>query len=249
MKRVAIISDIHGNIEALDAVLEHIKNQNCDQIFCTGDLVGYGPHPNEVIEKIKKLRIPTVMGNYDEAVGFLLPACGCHNSDANTKRYATNSLKWSITHTTPKNREFLRELPEQLEVEVGNKRMLLIHATPDSMSEYIYEKDSERLIDLLDYIAQDIYVYGHTHFPYRMTLPDKDKIVINAGSVGRPKDGDNRATYIVLDVEENSICSMIHKVPYDVDKVVKEIEESRLDNYFAKFLKSGGTCVGKCKCN
>ncbi|WP_069999720.1 metallophosphoesterase family protein [Cellulosilyticum sp. I15G10I2] len=249
MKRIAIISDIHGNIEALNAVLKHIKDQKCDQIFCTGDLVGYGPRPNEVIETIRSLRIPTIMGNYDEAVGFLLPACGCYNSDANAKKYAANSLKWSITHTTQKNREFLRGLPEQLEIEVGDKKMLLIHATSDSISEYVYENDTERLMDLLDYVSQDIYVYGHTHFPYSVTLPGRNKTIINAGSVGRPKNGDARATYIVLGVEDGSVSGVIHKVSYDVAKVIKEIEESGLDNYFAEFLKNGGAHVKDCKCS
>ena len=240
MKKIAVISDIHGNIEALEAVLKDIKDKDIQHIYCAGDLVGYGPRPNEVIEKIRTLRIPTVMGNYDEAVGFLLPACGCHNSDAAVKKYSANSLKWSTTHTTPRNREFLRELPERLELEVGGKKILLAHASLDSMNEYIYENDKERLMELLEYVTQDIYIYGHTHFPYVDSFLDKGKMVINAGSVGRPKNGDNRATYVVIDVEKTQVNATIYKVSYNIEKVAQEIEASGLHNYFADFLKSGG---------
>ncbi|MDF2594948.1 MAG: phosphodiesterase, family [Clostridia bacterium] len=249
MKRIAIISDIHANIEALDAVLEHIKGQKCEAIFCTGDLVGYGPRPNEVIDKIRKGHIPTIMGNYDEAVGFLLPACGCYNSDVRAKMHSTNSLKWTITQTTPINREFLRNLPEELEIELGDKKVLLMHATSDSISEYIYEEDTERFSELLDFVRQDIYVYGHTHLPYMHTFKEKNKIIINAGSVGRPKNGDNRATYVILAIEDSRVETVIHKVPYDVEKVIKEIEASGLNNYFGEFLRNGGIYTESCKRN
>lgn len=244
MKKVAVISDIHGNIEALNAVLEQIKTQKCDYILCGGDLVGYGPRPNEVISKIQELNIPTIMGNYDEAVGFLLPACGCHTSNPKAKQLSDHSLKWTIAHTSGENRAFLRELPEQLELEIEEKSILLIHATADSITEYVYEKDDDRLKDIAGSIKADIYIYGHTHFPYIKHLGNKT--IINAGSVGRAKNGDIRATYILITIDGPKASCCIQKVAYNVDKVIKEIAEVGLDPYFGEFLQNGGEINNSC---
>lgn len=247
MEKIAIISDIHGNIEAFNTVLRHIEDQSCSEILCCGDLVGYGPRPNEVIQKIQELNIPTIMGNYDEAVGFLLPACGCHINNVRAKALSTNSLKWSIAHTTEKNREFLRNLPEELEVTVGSKRIYATHATKDSITEYVYENDDERLNVMAMSIDQDIYVYGHTHYPYFKEV--EGKIIINAGSVGRPKDGDNRASYVIITIEDLNVSCSLQKVEYNIEKVIKEIETNELDDYFGEFLKNGGDSATVCNLN
>lgn len=245
MKKVAIISDIHGNIEALNAVLKHIEEQSCSEILCCGDLVGYGPRPNEVIQVIQALNIPTIMGNYDEAVGFLLPACGCHIDNKRAKALSNNSLRWSIAHTTEKNRAILRDLPEEIEVTVESKSIYMTHATKDSITEYVYEGDDERLNEIAKSVDQDIYIYGHTHLPFIREI--NGKIIINAGSVGRPKDGDNRAAYVIITVEDLKISCSIQKVEYDIEKVIKEIEADELDDYFGVFLKNGGDSATICK--
>lgn len=252
MIKIAIISDIHSNITALDAVLFDIENYGCKNILCCGDLVGYGPSPNEVIERIRELGIPTVMGNYDEAVGFLLPACGCHINNPKQKELSNNSLNWSIANTTQENRAFLRNLPESMECIYGSKSLLLNHATFESISEYVYEKDEERIAGILSEINHDIYIYGHTHYPFIKAI--RNKMIINAGSVGRPKNLDNRATYILLEIEDLSIHGTIRKVLYDIEKVASAIEQSGLDSYFADFIRNGGDIEegcdisGSCSC-
>ena len=243
LEKLAIISDIHSNIVALDSVLEHIRSQACVKIVCCGDLAGYGPRPNEVINRIRELNIPTIMGNYDEAVGFLLPVCGCNLDDKNQKRLSNNSLKWSIANTTEENRKFLRSLPESFEIEFAKKKIVLLHSTFDSINEYIYEEDLERINEILEDFEQDIYIYGHTHFPFVKYV--KDKLIINAGSVGRPKNFDNRGSYIMLEHDGNKIDCSIYFVEYDIELVSKEIEISGLDSYFADFLRCAGD-VDKC---
>lgn len=238
MSSIAILSDIHGNIEALDAVLSDLRHQPCDLILCAGDLVGYGPHPNEVIERIKALNIQTVMGNYDEAIGFKLPACGCHIDNPRQKELSRHSLKWSIDHTLPANREFLRSLPESLSLQIAGKSVFLLHASADSISEYIYQVDTDRLEQILQETEEDIYIYGHTHYPFIMPLGTK--WVVNAGSVGRPKDGDTRACYMRLQIGNDQIQGEICRVAYDVEKVISDIERSGLDPAFGEFLRNGG---------
>lgn len=238
MERLALISDIHANIAALDAVLSDINSLGCSNIVCCGDLVGYGPRPNEVIERIHELSIPSVMGNYDEAVGFLLLACGCNIDSPKQKMLSNNSLKWTIANTNESNRKLLRELPERLDMFFGAKSAIIVHSSLDSMTEYIYETASERICEILDSIEQDIYIFGHTHFPFIKTIGNK--VIINAGSVGRPKNCDNRASYILLEIDNYEILGSIRKVSYDVEKVAKEIEHSGLDSYFAEYIRNGG---------
>ena len=238
MSSIALFSDIHGNIEALDAVLQDIARHPCDLILCAGDLVGYGPHPDEVIERIKAENIQTVMGNYDEAVGFTLPACGCHINNPVQKALSRHSLKWTIDHTGAESREFLRGLPESLSIPISGKSILLTHASGDSISEYIYQEDRERIHEILEEIKEDVYVFGHTHFPFFM--PVGSKWIINAGSVGRPKDGDNRAAYARLQIEDGSVRAETVRVAYDVESVVRDMEKYGLDEALRLFLVNGG---------
>lgn len=253
MRKIAIISDIHSNIYALDAVLADINNLECTDVICCGDLVGYGPRPNEVIKRIRDLEIPTVMGNYDEAVGFLLPACGCNIDNPKQKSLSNNSLKWTVANTKDINRKFLRELPESMEMIFDSKSLIVIHSSFESMSEYIYETDSERISEILDNIEQDIYVFGHTHFPFIKAVGNK--VIVNAGSVGRPKNCDNRASYVLFEIDNDKILGSIRKVPYDIEKVAMEIEHSELDSYFAEYIRNGGdldeVCriKGNCSCD
>ena len=238
MVTIALMADIHGNLEALDAVLGDILENPCAQIFCAGDLVGYGPRPNEVIERVRDAGIQTVMGNYDEAVGFLLPACGCHIDNPQQKALSLHSLKWSIEHTSAENRAWLRELPESICLEADGKTVQLMHASDDSIVEYIYQSDEGRIREILERSDCDIYVYGHTHYPYSLQVGGK--WIINPGSVGRPKDLDPRASYIRLTIDKGAVSAQIRRVAYDVEKVAGEITKSGLDAAFAAFLRQGG---------
>lgn len=238
MKRIAFISDIHGNIEALKAVLRDIyeKGIPSEDIYCLGDLVGYGPRPNEVIECIKDQEIQCILGNYDEAVGFFLPTCGCSIESELDRIRTRNSLGWTTEHTSDKNKQFLRELEEQIALEVRGITILLTHGSPFSINDYVYEDDIEKQQDIVSESVDDIIVFGHTHFPYYREV--EGKLFINAGSVGRPKDGDNRACYCILEADQD-ISANFFRVSYDVEAVAKEIEESELFDEFADVLRKG----------
>ena len=238
MKNVACISDIHGNLSALQAVLADIRSIGCDTILCAGDIVGYGPYPNEVIECIRSMGIQTIMGNHDEAVGFKLPACGCHIDDPEQKRLSAHMLKWSIKNTTEQNREFLRSLPEQISMCIEGHTLLLVHGSVDSINEYVNDDDEERIEALLDSIEQNIYIFGHTHCPF--IKQREDKMMINAGSVGRPKQGDTCASYVHLQLSQGSASAEVRKVPYDVKKAAADMLTRGIDSYFADFLITGG---------
>lgn len=237
-EQIAFISDIHGNIEALGAVLQDIEKRGIPykNVYCLGDLVGYGPRPNEVIECIKDLEIQCVLGNYDEAVGFFLPSCGCNIESETDKIRAKNSLSWTAEHTLDRNKKFLRELEEQITLAIGGRTIRLTHGSPFSINDYVFEDDIDKQEEIALEAEEDILVFGHTHLPFYKKV--RGKVVINGGSVGRPKDGDNRACYCILEID-NSITVDFIRVSYDVEKVAKEIEKSELLDIFAEILRAG----------
>lgn len=235
--KIAIISDIHANIEALQSVLNDIEGQNVNSIYCTGDLVGYAPFPNEVIDVIRNKRIPTVMGNYDDGVGNMRFICGCDYKDEKTQFLGEQSINWTKEHTTEQNKEFLRNLPTEIRFNVGGRRVLLVHGSPNRLNEYIYEEDAAKhAAELTDQGNTDILVCGHTHLPFHVTFQNKH--IINAGSVGKPKHGAPQATYVIISLLESVIVE-IRKVKYNFEATATAIEESDLPSDFAKLIRLG----------
>lgn len=237
-KKIALISDIHSNIEALNSVLKDISNRKIESqdIYCLGDLVGYGPRPNEVIETIRNNNIQSILGNYDEAVGFFLPTCGCSIESESDKIKTQNSLRWTVHNTTDINKSYLRDFEEQLVLEIEGYSLLMTHGSPLSINDYMYESDLEKQGEIADNLDEDIILFGHTHCPYFKNVDDK--LFVNPGSVGRPKDGDNRACYGILEFA-GAVNVQFIRVPYDAEKVAIEIEQSELLNSFAQVLRTG----------
>jgi putative phosphoesterase len=237
--RIAIISDIHGNVQALDAVLHDIQRRGLDAVYCLGDLVGYAPFPNEVIERIRATSIPTIMGNYDDGVGFDRDECGCAHRDPVERELGNQSFLWTKRHVASENKAFLRTLLPELRVEGDAKRLLLVHGSPRKMNEYLFE---DRPLSSFQRIADashaDVIVCGHTHRPYTKRVGDV--LFVNAGSVGKPKDGNWRACYALVDVTADEPVQFV-RLEYDVASVAAAIRASELPNEFAEDIERGGT--------
>jgi len=225
---IAVISDIHSNREALKAVLVDINQQKIERVYCTGDLVGYGPFPNEVIDMIRQQNIPTVMGNYDDGVGNMRFICGCDYKSEEEQALGERSIAWTKEHTTEENKEFLRNLPSQIRFTVGSTKVLLVHGSPERLNDYLTE--------LIEKSDADVLVCGHTHKPFFKQIDDKH--IVNAGSVGKPKHGDPMAAYVIIKFGEE-IEVEIRKVKYDVEAAAGAIEESELPNEFADLIRLG----------
>lgn len=236
--RIAIISDIHSNIHALRAVLDDIARQETDATICTGDLVGYGANPDQVIDTIRNQKILTVMGNYDDGVGNMRPQCGCDFADAESARLGAASLAWTVANTSAGNRAWLARLPRLLELTFGDTSVLFCHGSPRALNEYMFE-DSEAIHSaLLQAHPATILVCGHTHLPYHKTSAGRH--IINAGSVGKPKNGSNKATYVILDVSGGQATSEIKHVAYDAEQAARAIEAAAgLPDEFAKIVRQG----------
>ncbi|MGH9411694.1 MAG: metallophosphoesterase family protein [Vicinamibacterales bacterium] len=235
--RLAIFSDIHGNLPALEAVLADIQRQGVDAVYCLGDLVGYGASPNEVTEHVQRARIPTVMGNYDDGVGYDRDDCGCAYREEEDRARGQRSLEWTRTHTTEGNKAFLRSLHPHIRFDADGKRVLLVHGSPRKLNEYLFE---DRPISSFRRLAAssdaDVVAFGHTHKPYAKTVDGV--LFLNVGSVGKPKDGDWRACYATLDVPIASVAFV--RVPYDVQRAMAAIRETDLPHQFADDLTTAG---------
>ncbi len=239
MNYLAIFSDIHANLPALEAVLADMDARGLEHRFCLGDLVGYGVSPNEVVAAIRSAKIPTIMGNYDQGVGNSNDECGCAYRDESARALGQRSIAWTNAHTTDENKAYLRRLPDQLPLSLGELDVLLVHGSPRRVNEYLYEdRPDGSLQRLLDGAGVDVLVCGHTHLPYHRLLPD-GRHVINAGSVGKPKDGDPRAGYIVLRAAGRALEVEFIRVPYDVEAAAGAIETTEMPGEFAGMLRAG----------
>ncbi|SHE65826.1 phosphoesterase, MJ0936 family [Marinitoga hydrogenitolerans DSM 16785] len=239
--KIAFISDIHSNLEALTAVLKDIKNRNIDKIYCLGDLVGYGPNPNEVIDIIRKNNIESIMGNYDDAIGYEKESCGCAYNPGRETEVGDESINWTIKNTSKENKEFLKTLPLKKEIEIEGVKFLLVHGSPlNYLLEYVRPNVlSERLKELTDNVNAEIIINGHTHLI--MAKHINGKTVLNPGSVGRTKDGESVATYMVLNLNNGVYNYEFIKVKYDVKTTVEKIIRAGLPVELATVLALGGT--------
>ena len=236
--KVGIISDIHGNIAALDAVLSDLRGQNPEAIYCLGDLVGYAAFPNEVIDRIQQRKIPTIAGNYDDGVGFDRDECGCAYRDPEEQRLGDLSLRWTQKTVTSERKAFLRSLPFDIRFEADGKRVRLVHGSPRRMNEYLFEdRPLSSFQRLATNSACDVLIFGHTHKPYTKRV--EGVLFINAGSVGKPKDGDPRACYVILDTS-GEVSVEFRRVPYDIPRMAAAIRESDLPDKFAADIETGG---------
>jgi predicted phosphodiesterase len=238
MQRITIFGDIHGNIAALDAVLADMDARGLDKPYCLGDLVGYGTFPNEVIETIRARDIPTIMGNYDQGVGSDSDDCGCAYKTAEAQALGERSIAWSNAHTTAANKAYLRGLTASIPLTLGDLRLLLVHGSPRRVNEYLYEERPDHSFErLLDQSQVDVLVCGHTHLPYHKILPS-GRHIINAGSVGKPKDGDPRACYVALAANGADLLVDFIHVPYDVEAMARAIEATAMPDEFAAMLRT-----------
>ncbi|MDK2954415.1 MAG: hypothetical protein PWQ27_1798 [Kosmotoga sp.] len=239
--KLAFISDIHGNLEALEAVLEDIKRREVDRIYCLGDLGGYGPDPEKVVQKIKVLGISTVMGNYDDAIAHEKKSCGCAYNPGRETEVGNITLNWSIANTSQESKEFLKSLPHKLNFEAEEVRFLLVHGSPlDNLLEYIKpDTPVERLKEITEGISADVIVNGQTHLP--MVRWINGKLIFNAGSVGRPKDGDPRACYLIVNVNKGSLKHEFVRISYPVKITVEKLAKYKLPMELATVLALGTT--------
>ena len=239
IETLALFSDVHGNRLALEAVLEDLGAQQITRMYCLGDLVGYGPDPNGVIDLLRSHGVESILGNYDEGVAWDTGDCGCFYADAEAERIGEASYAFTVATVTAEGKAYLRTLPRELHVDLADKKVHLVHGSPRRINEYLSRDRDERTYQrLADAESDDVLAFGHTHDPwfrwYGKTL------FLNVGSVGRPKDEDTRAAYVVLrSSAEGPIEVEIRRVAYDVEAAADAVVAAGLPAALADMLRSG----------
>lgn len=245
--KFALLSDIHANLPALRAVLDDIGGRGIEHAYHLGDLVGYGPWPNETVQLLEERGVKGVAGNYDSTVATRYKHCGCHYDDPHQIELAHLSFQWTLENTSDETKAILGSLPFRLEIapfggHVGGTRIVLVHGTPTLNTVYWTEDRSDEFCLTTAQKAGvrpgDVIAFGHTHLPW--TREVGGILFINTGSVGRPKDGDSRAGYVVVDVENGAVTSEYIRVEYDVESAASAIRSSSLPSEFADYLLAGG---------
>jgi len=228
--RIIVLSDIHSNLDALEAVAMDLPK--CDELWCLGDIVGYGPQPNEVIERLQQLRPTTVLeGNHDHAVvtgdveGF--------------SSHAAKAVKWTRGVIGEAGLSYLAALKPSVRVRREGKTLALFHGSPrDPLTEYVFPGMTETAgRGFVNLARAEIVLLGHTHIP--MMYRFNGNILANPGSVGQPRDGDHRASFALLTITQNRVTFEVQRVEYGVGSVADRIIRSGLPSFLAERLYLG----------
>jgi len=236
--RLAVFSDVHGNLQGLEAVLKDIEVRGADVVWCGGDLVGYGANPGEVVDLIRSKGIPTIMGNYDDGIGYFRVACGCDYPNEEAMERGQRSIMWTKANTTEQHKAFLRNLPYRIQREIEGHQVVLVHGSPARLNEYLFETVADDVFQQhLSSTGADVLIFGHTHKPFHKVLNGKH--LVNSGSAGKPKHGNPNATYALLDITRADVQVEIVEVPYDYESAARAIEATDLPHEFAQMLREG----------
>ena len=232
---IALISDIHGNLPALKAVIKDASQANAQEIWCLGDLVGYLPFPNECISLIQKKTSASIVGNYDlKVIDFEKEKREWKQSKKPAK---FDAFEWNSRNLNPQSQRYIRSLPVNIRRKIGKFKILLTHGSPQNIEEPVLpETPQERLIELCKTANADIIVMGHTH--QFMNRKVSNQWFINPGSVGLPVKKDLRASYALLEIKQGKIQVVERKIEYDVSKVVKALKGINLSDSLVKMVKS-----------
>jgi putative phosphoesterase len=235
MQAVAVITDIHGNLAALEATLAWIDGEGIERIYCGGDLVGYGAYPNEVCALIEERGIPAIHGNYDYAIARDMDDCGCAYITEHDRELGQQSVAWTLEHTGQPAKDFMRELPFDLRFSVGSTDVHLVHGSPRKVNEYLFEDKPASLYERLAAAeSAQALVFGHTHKPWVHEFGGV--LFVNCGSVGKPKDGDPRAGFAILEDAGGRLEVTIQRVEYDAETAARDVAAAGLPSEYAHKL-------------
>jgi putative phosphoesterase len=235
---ISFISDIHGNLPALEAAFADAKKKGASRIICAGDITGYGPFPDQVCNFIQKRHIPAIIGNYDQKV--LKTVKQGTPGTANMKKKKREILLWTVRNINQQNRKYLSNLPHDLDLKLpGGKNILVFHGSPVSMDDTIYPSITKQgLVNKLGEIRPDVLVCGHTHIPFVKRIGGI--LVVNCGSAGHPVDGDPRPSYALVQVEAGSKPGgRIVRFDYDRDRTITMLKKTSLPDALQKDFLEG----------
>ncbi|HEX5726511.1 MAG TPA: metallophosphoesterase family protein [Longimicrobiaceae bacterium] len=246
--RYALISDVHANLPALTRVLEHVRAQpEIAATFHLGDLVGYAPWPDETVALLRDAGVQGIAGNYDSTVATDYKHCGCRYEDPRQEALSHLSYEWTRRHVSPETKRFLGALPFRVDLRprgghAPGPKVVLVHGTPTLNTVYwTADRPDSFCTKMAEHAGAqrgDVICCGHTHVPWHREVEGVH--FVNTGSVGRPKDGDWRAGYVVLEMGGDAPAVEFVRVEYDLEEAMAGIRRSDLPDEFAAYLATGG---------
>jgi diadenosine tetraphosphatase ApaH/serine/threonine PP2A family protein phosphatase len=245
---VALFGGVYSNHLALRATLEDAGTAGAGTVICLGDLGAFGPHPDRTCAIVRDAGLPVVQGNYDHSLGHDLPDCRCGYTDPEDNRFAALSYRYTYARTAPDHRVWMRSLPPAIRFRMGDRRVLLCHASPRRMNEFLWESTNPDafLLRLLEDAEADILAVSHTGIPWLRRLPGR-RAVVNVGAIGRPpNDGRTGAAYALLDLDADGAPAVEwRRVGYDHDWLAFEMREEGLPEEFVETILTGWwtTCL------
>ena len=223
--KLAIVADIHSNLQALKAVMSEIERAKIDQVVCAGDIVGYGANPNECCHIVRDAASHSVLGNH-EISALTKDATGMNP-------HAAAASRWTAEALEGESQEFLRSLEIESKFTAGDMKVAMYHGSVGSATEYVFEDEINE--DIVRSSGSDILILGHTHMPYVRSFGSM--MAINPGSVGQPRDGESRASFAILDTDRRS-C-LVRRTDYDIGGASEAILAAGLPKLLADRLFHG----------
>lgn len=233
--RIGLLSDIHGNLHAFQAVLDFMREQSVDLVMNAGDSVCYGAFSNEVVVMLQHEGIPTVAGNYDAALAWNWPRAGRKPSSPQNEPIKIAALEWTREHATPATIRYVRHLPWDMRFVLNETRIVVVHAGPDHLDQWTTPEQPETLDRMCDAYPADFIITGHTHQP--QVLSHRGCVLINPGAVGRALDGDVRASCAILDTGSGE--TELHRIAYDHAAAVEAIRTTSMPDEVARLVEAG----------
>ena len=247
-RKIAVFGGVYNNYLSLEETIQDAKRRGADEIYCLGDLGGFGPHPDRVFPILKKYNIPVIMGNYDQSVGNNLEDCGCGYTDPRDNHYALISYNYTVNHTSDENKAWLRTLPSEIRMMLGEHKVLMVHGSPRKINEFLWQSTTPEpfLEKIFTHYDADIILCTHTGIHWERTLKSGKKL-INVGAIGRPaNDGVTNVWYAMVTLSDSGeVVNEFIPVHYDYEQLAVEMRNENLPEEFIETLKTGywTTCL------
>jgi predicted phosphodiesterase len=244
--RIGVFGGVYNNYLALEAALASAKRRSVDAIYCLGDLGAFGPYPDRVFPLLRDHSVLCIQGNYDNSVGNGLADCQCGYTDPRDNHFARISYQYTVNHTSPANRSWMKDLPMQRRVQLSRYRVLMCHGSPRKMNEFLWESTTPT--HFLEHLATahdaDVILTTHTGIKWHRPLSG-DRHFVNVGVLGRPEnDGQTNVWYAILEARPEFHVEFV-PVTYDYQRLAAEMRAEQLPEEFVQTVLSGWwtTCL------
>lgn len=247
LHRIGVFGGVYNNYLALQSTIETFKDLGVDEMFCLGDLGAFGPHPDRVFPPLIQNDVNVVQGNYDEAVGNEMEDCQCGYTDPKDNHFAKLSYDYTLENTSDQWKTWMRDLPQQRRIQLGNFDVLMCHGSPRKINEFLWESTTpDHFLNALfkEYDA-DVILATHTGIHWNRRLKD-NKHFVNVGVIGRPaNDGNTHVWATLLEVQGNRLDVSFLPVHYDYRRLAREMREENIPEEFIETIETGWwtTCL------